>query len=117
MSEIRLKPTNQVTQSNSQASQEYRRTFDEKNLSDSGSLNGEPVQTLPSHSYRHPLAMRYLANGYTFENIAMVLGDEIGTLEKHYAELVPNDAQRLAFEGHSKCPRGSLRKERFSPSG
>ncbi len=98
MSEIRLKPTNQVTQSNSQASQEYRRTFDEKNLSDSGSLNGEPVQTLPSHSYRHSLAMRYLANGYTFENIAMVLGDEIGTLEKHYAELFPNDAQRLAFE-------------------
>ena len=42
--------------------------------------------------------MRYLANGNTFENIAMVLGDEIGTLEKHYAELVPNDAQRLAFE-------------------
>ena len=28
----------------------------------------------------------------------MVLGDEIGTLEKHYAELLPNDAQRLAFE-------------------
>ena len=50
------------------------------------------------HSYRHSLAMRYLANGNTFENIAMVLGDEIGTLEKHYAELVHNDAQRLAFE-------------------
>ena len=69
-----------------------------KQVRDSASLNGEPVQTLPSHSYRHSLAMRYLANGNTFENIAMVLGDEIGTLEKHYAELVPNDAQRLAFE-------------------
>ena len=28
----------------------------------------------------------------------MVLGDEIDTLEKHYAELLPNDAQRLAFQ-------------------
>ena len=69
-----------------------------KQVRDSTKLNGEPVQPLPSHSYRHSLAMRYLANGNTFENIAMVLGDEIGTLEKHYAELLPNDAQRLAFE-------------------
>ena len=42
--------------------------------------------------------MRYLASGSTFENIAMVLGDEIGTLEKYYAELIPNDSQRMAFE-------------------
>ena len=69
-----------------------------KQVRDSATLNGEPVQSLPSHSYRHSLSMRYLANGNTFENIAMVLGDEISTLEKHYAELVPNDAQRLAFE-------------------
>ena len=69
-----------------------------KQVRDSTTVNGGPVQALSSHSYRRSLAMRYLASGSTFENIAMVLGDEIGTLEKHYAELVPNDSQRLAFE-------------------
>ena len=69
-----------------------------KQVRDSTTVHGEPVQPLSSHSYRRSLAMRYLASGSTFENIAMVLGDEIGTLEKHYAELVPNDSQRLAFE-------------------
>ena len=69
-----------------------------KQVRDSTTVNGGPVQPLSSHSYRRSLAMRYLASGSTFENIAMVLGDEIGTLEKHYAELVPNDSQRLAFE-------------------
>ena len=65
---------------------------------DSTTLHGENVQKLPSHSYRHTLAMRYLANGCTFENIAMVLGDDIATVHKHYSELIPNDAQRIAFE-------------------
>ena len=54
------------------------------------------VQPLSSHSYRRSLAMRYLASGSTFENIAMVLGDEIGTLEKYYAEL---DTQRFTANG------------------
>ena len=61
-------------------------------------VDGKPVQHLSSHSYRHTLAMRYLTVGNKFENVAMILGDDIATIEKHYAELVPNDAQRLAFE-------------------
>ena len=65
---------------------------------DSTKLNGEDIQKLSSHSYRHSLAMRYLGVGNTFENIAMVLGDEIGTLERHYAELIPTEAQRLAHQ-------------------
>ncbi len=69
-----------------------------KHVRDSTTVHGKPIQPLPSHSYRRSLAMRYLTSGSTFENIAMVLGDEIGTLEKHYAELIPNDSQRLAFE-------------------
>ena len=28
----------------------------------------------------------------------MVLGDEVTTIQKHYSELIPNDAQRIAFE-------------------
>jgi hypothetical protein len=35
---------------------------------------------------------------FIVQNIVMVHGDKIVTLEKHYAELVPNDSQRLAFE-------------------
>ncbi len=69
-----------------------------KQVRDSTTVDGEPVQPLSSHSYRRSLAMRYLASGSTYENIAMVLGDEIGTLEKYCAELVPNDSQRMAFE-------------------
>jgi len=68
------------------------------NIRDSTTLCGEMIQKLPSHSYRHSLAMRYLAKGCTFENIAMVLGDDVATIQKHYAELIPNDSQRLAFE-------------------
>jgi integrase len=59
--------------------------------------DGSKPQNLPSHSYRHSLAMRYLSAGNTFENIAMVLGDETATIEKHYAELSPNQAQERAF--------------------
>jgi hypothetical protein len=33
-----------------------------------------------------------------YENVAMVFGDDIATIEKHYAELIPNKAQRMAFE-------------------
>ena len=67
------------------------------NIRDSTTLCGEMIQKLPSHSYRHSLAMRYLAKGCTFENIAMGLGDDVATIQKHYAELIPNDSQRLAF--------------------
>ena len=58
--------------------------------------------------------MRYLASGSTFENIAMVLGDEIGkTLEKHYAELVPNDSQTCKFEkAFENRRRGFANKKR-----
>ena len=44
------------------------------------------------------LSMRYLNAGGSFENVALVLGDDIGTLEAHYAELIPNKSQRMAFE-------------------
>ena len=42
--------------------------------------------------------MRYLSAGNKYENVAMVIGDDIATIEKHYAELVQNKAQRMAFE-------------------
>ena len=42
--------------------------------------------------------MRYLSAGNKYENVSMVIGDDIATIEKHYAELVPNKAQRMAFE-------------------
>ena len=60
--------------------------------------DGANPQQLSSHCYRHSLAMRYLRAGNTFENIAMVLGDETATIEKHYAELIPNQAQKRAFQ-------------------
>jgi len=60
-------------------------------------FDGTKPQELPSHCYRHSLAMRYLSVDNKFENIAMILGDEIATIEKHYAELAPNKAQEMAF--------------------
>jgi len=69
-----------------------------KEIRDVSFVNNEPVQKLPSHSFRHSLAMRYLDVGSTFENIALVLGDDIATLQEHYAELIPNKSQRIAFE-------------------
>jgi len=66
---------------------------------DSTTLHGEKIQMLPSHSYRHTMAMRYLSTEMgKLENVAMVLGDEVTTIQKHYSELIPNDAQRIAFE-------------------
>ena len=59
--------------------------------------DGSKPQKLTSHCYRHSLAMRYLNTDSKFENIAMVLGDETATIEKHYAELTPNQAQERAF--------------------
>ena len=61
-------------------------------------VDGKPVQPLSSHSYRHTLAMRYLNTGNKYENVAMILGDDIATIEKYYSELIPNKEQRLAFE-------------------
>ena len=61
-------------------------------------VDGKPVQPLSSHSYRHTLAMRYLNSGNKYENVAMILGDDIATIEKYYSELIPNKSQRLAFE-------------------
>ena len=69
-----------------------------KEIRDVSFVNNEPVQKLPSHSFRHSLSMRYLNAGGSFENVALVLGDDIGTLEAHYAELIPNKSQRIAFE-------------------
>ena len=69
-----------------------------KHIRDQAEVNGKPVQKLSTHSYRHSLAMRYLNTGNKFENVAMVLGDNIATIEKYYSELLPNKAQRLAFE-------------------
>jgi hypothetical protein len=60
-------------------------------------FDGTKPQELSSHCYRHSLAMRYLRSDNKFENIAMILGDEIATIEKHYAELAPNKAQEMAF--------------------
>ena len=60
-------------------------------------FDGTKPQKLSSHCYRHSLAMRYLSVDNKFENIAMILGDEIATIEKHYAELSPNKAQEMAF--------------------
>ena len=59
-----------------------------KQVRDSTYVDGKPVQPLSSHSYRHSLAMRYLSKGAKYENVAMVLGDEIATIEKHYSELI-----------------------------
>ena len=61
-------------------------------------VDGKPVQQLSSHSYRHTLAMRYLNSGNKYENVSMILGDDIATIEKYYSELIPNKEQRLAFE-------------------
>ncbi len=61
-------------------------------------VDGKPVQQLSSHSYRHTLAMRYLNSGNKYENVSMILGDDIATIEKYYSELMPNKEQRLAFE-------------------
>ena len=61
-------------------------------------VDGKPVQQLSSHSYRHTLAMRYLNTGNKYENVSMILGDDIATIEKYYSELMPNKEQRLAFE-------------------
>ena len=69
-----------------------------KQVRDSTYVDGNPVQSLSSHSYRHSLAMRYLSKGAKFENIAMVLGDEIATIEKHYSELIPSKSQKVAFD-------------------
>jgi len=69
-----------------------------KHIRNQAEVNGKPVQELASHSYRHSLAMRYLNAGNKLENVAMIIGDDIATIEKHYAEFVPNKAQRMAFE-------------------
>ena len=69
-----------------------------KHIRNQAMVNSQPVQKLSSHCYRHTLAMRYLSAGNKYENVAMVIGDDIATIEKHYAELVPNKAQRMAFE-------------------
>jgi uncharacterized protein YktA (UPF0223 family) len=42
--------------------------------------------------------MRYLSKGAKYENVAMVLGDEIATIEKHYSELIPSKSQKVAFD-------------------
>ncbi len=59
--------------------------------------DGSPISPYPSHSYRHSLAMRYLNSGSRYEDISIVLGDTVATIERHYAELVFGPASERAF--------------------
>ena len=60
--------------------------------------DGSSPQKLPSHCYRDSLSMRYLEADNKIEDISMVLGDETGTIQKHYADIVPNQARKRAFQ-------------------
>ena len=44
------------------------------------------------------MAMRYLNAGQRYEDVSIVLGDTIATIEKHYSELIFTQANKLAFE-------------------
>ena len=59
--------------------------------------DGSPVSPYPSHSYRHSIAMRYLNAGCRYEDVSMVLGDTVATIERYYAELVFGPASERAF--------------------
>ena len=41
--------------------------------------------------------MRYLNSGSRYEDISIVLGDTVATIERHYAELVFGPASERAF--------------------
>ena len=64
----------------------------------SGLLDGSEISKFSSHSYRHTMAMRYLNAGQRYEDVSIVLGDTIATIEKHYSELIFTQANKLAFE-------------------
>ena len=50
------------------------------------------------------MAMRYLNAGQRYEDVSIILGDTIATIEKHYSELIFTPANKLAFEkAHPRC--------------
>ena len=52
------------------------------------------------------MAMRYLNAGQRYEDVSIILGDTIATIEKHYSELIFTPANKLAFEkAHPRCRR------------
>ena len=61
-------------------------------------LDGSEISNYSSHSYRHTMAMRYLNAGQRYEDVSIVLGDTVATIEKHYSELIFTQANKLAFE-------------------
>ena len=68
--------------------------------------DGTEISPYPSHSYRHTMAMRYLNAGQRYEDVSIILGDTIATIEKHYSELIFTPANKLAFEkAHPRCKR------------
>jgi integrase len=73
------------------------------------------IQDLRFHCYRHTLAARYLEKGCTYENISLILGDDVATIEKYYADLRPNKAQRMAFERAFSKPTSEDATETAQP--
>ncbi len=59
--------------------------------------DGSAVCPYSSQSYRHSIAMRYLNAGCRYEDVSMVLGDTVATIERYYAELVFGPASERAF--------------------
>ena len=52
------------------------------------------------------MAMRYLNAGQRYEDVSIILGDTIATIENHYSGLILAPANELAFEkAHPRCRR------------
>ena len=67
-----------------------------KQVRDSTHVNGEPVQSLLISQLSSLTGHAIPRKRKHLRKHRHGLGDEIGTLEKHYAELVPNDSQTIS---------------------
>jgi integrase len=56
-------------------------------------LNGIYKEAIPgfhAHRFRHTAAVNWLANGFTIEEVAALLGNSVKVVEKHYASFCPS---------------------------
>jgi len=50
----------------------------------------ESVPDFHAHRFRHTAAVNWLANGFTMEEVAALLGNTVKVAEKHYASFCPS---------------------------